>query len=286
MGARGYPLLFQTGETADGSTPLIDRQHPHDLFMELAASYSRKVGDDGAVYFYAGLPGEPAFGPPAFMHRQAGVDLPEAPLSHHWLDSTHITFGVVTAGVSNGPVKVEVSSFRGREPDEDRFDIESPALDSWAARLSWNPTRRLALQASYADVHSPEALEPDEDETKLSASLLYSADWGAATLAWGSKKHTTGPSTDAFVAEASYWPNGNWTVFSRAELVEEGELDTSGNLYRVGKLSVGAVRDFAVSDRVKLGVGGLVSVYAVPGGLDALYGSPTSGMAFLRLKAN
>ncbi|HEX3363711.1 MAG TPA: hypothetical protein VHS75_01440, partial [Phenylobacterium sp.] len=43
MGPSGYPLLLATGETADGKTPLVDRQHPHDLFMELSASYAYKL---------------------------------------------------------------------------------------------------------------------------------------------------------------------------------------------------------------------------------------------------
>ena len=117
IGKKGYPLLLQTGETADGTTQLIDRQHPHDLFMELSATYSHAAGPGASAFVYAGLPGEPAYGPPAFMHRQSGMDDPEAPISHHWLDSTHVTFGVVTAGYSTGPFKIEASSFRGREPD-------------------------------------------------------------------------------------------------------------------------------------------------------------------------
>ena len=118
MGKRGYPLLLQTGETANGA-PLVDRQHPHDLFMELSASYSRPLSDRSSVFAYAGLPGEPALGPPAFMHRFSGEDNPEAPISHHWLDSTHIAYGVVTLGYVFGNLKIEGSAFRGREPKID-----------------------------------------------------------------------------------------------------------------------------------------------------------------------
>src|SRR5947207_2195132 len=134
MGANGYPLLLATGETADGRTPLIDRQHPHDLFMELAASYSYNLSSNSSVFLYAGLPGEPALGPSAFMHRTSGMDIPEAPITHHWLDSTHITFGVLTAGVVMDKWKIEASAFRGREPDQHRFDLEAPRLHSFAAR--------------------------------------------------------------------------------------------------------------------------------------------------------
>lgn len=121
MGKRGYPLVFQTGETADGRTHLVDRQHPHDLFMELATSYSVPLGRNGSAFVYLGLPGEPALGPPAFMHRFSGMRNPEAPLTHHWLDSTHITFGVATLGASQGPFQLEGSWFNGREPDQYRW---------------------------------------------------------------------------------------------------------------------------------------------------------------------
>lgn len=166
MGKRGYPLLLASGETADGVRPLVDRQHPHDLFMELSASLSAPLSERDSVFAYVGLPGEPAFGPPAFMHRASIMDSPEAPISHHWLDSTHITFGVLTAGYVRDNWKIEASRFRGREPDEHRFDIETGDLDSTAIRLSWNATDAWALQASWADVKSPEQLAPDEDQAK------------------------------------------------------------------------------------------------------------------------
>ena len=156
MGANGYPLIFATGETADGRTHLIDRQHPHDLFMELATTYSYAFNKNSSVYVYAGLPGEPALGPSAFMHRTSGMDIPEAPITHHWLDSTHITFGVLTAGVVLDTWKLEASAFKGREPDQYRYDIEAPKLDSYSARISWNPIRELSLQVSWGHLKSPE----------------------------------------------------------------------------------------------------------------------------------
>ena len=173
MGKRGYPLLLASGETANGIDRLIDRQHPHDFFMELSASISQNIGPKSSVFLYAGLPGEPAFGPPAFMHREAIIDSPEAPISHHWLDSTHISFGVVTAGLVIDRVKLEVSRFNGREPDQHRWNIETGPLDSTAVRLSWNPTRTLALQGSWGHFTDPEQLEPGVDQKRWSASALY-----------------------------------------------------------------------------------------------------------------
>jgi hypothetical protein len=142
-GKDGYRRLLQTGETADGTRPLIDRQHPHDLFMELAASYAWAISE--SAFVCADLPGEPALGPPTFMHRYSGVDNPDAPLGHHWLDATHISFGVITAGWIWRDFKLEASAFNGREPDEKRYDIELKALDSWSARASYNPTPHWAM---------------------------------------------------------------------------------------------------------------------------------------------
>ena len=173
MGASGYPLLLASGETANGRDRLIDRQHPHDLFMELSASVSQNIGMKSSVFVYAGLPGEPAFGPPAFMHREAIMDSPEAPISHHWLDSTHISFGVLTAGLVLDRVKIEASRFNAREPDQHRWNIETGPLDSTAVRVSWNPTAELALQGSWGHFKDPEQLEPGVDQKRWSASALY-----------------------------------------------------------------------------------------------------------------
>ena len=141
--------------------------------MELAASYSHDLGNGRAAFLYAGLPGEPALGPPTFMHRLSGLDSPEAPIGHHWFDSTHITWGVVTAGFSTRTWKIEASAFKGREPDEQRWDIETPRLDSWSVRAFWNPIRNLSLQASTGFLKSPEQLHPDENEQRTTASATW-----------------------------------------------------------------------------------------------------------------
>jgi hypothetical protein len=298
MGQSGYPLLLASGETANGRDRLIDRQHPHDLFMELSASVSQNLGAKSSVFIYGGLPGEPAFGPPAFMHREAILDSPEAPISHHWLDSTHISFGVLTAGLVVDTVKVEVSRFNGREPDQRRWNIETGALDSTAVRLSWNPTRELSLQGSWGHFTDPEQLEPGVDQKRWSASALYAHDvapgWKlAGTLAWGRKTiedHGEILRDDAYVAEASLKHSG-WTVFGRGEVTENRELldqEEHGEAFRVGKISLGAVRDFPVADHFSLGLGGLFALNFVPDELAPLYGgnNPVGAMGFVRLKLN
>jgi hypothetical protein len=291
MGRSGYPLLLAAGETADGVDTLVDRQHPHDLFMELSASYAHRLSETDSVFVYAGLPGEPAFGPPAFMHRPASQESPEAPITHHWLDSTHITFGVVTAGWVHDGFKLEASRFRGREPDQDRYDIETGDLDSTAVRVSWNPTHHWSLQASWADVTSPEQLEPDVDETKWSTSALFTADYGfgevAATAAFGRKQRSDGVDLDAWLGEASWRPAEAWTLFGRAEHVETDELGAGhhGPVETAAKVSLGVIRDWRVSEHVVFGVGALVARNFTDDTLDALYGGdPWGGMAFVRLK--
>jgi hypothetical protein len=291
MGPNGYPLLLATGETANGRTRLIDRQHPHDLFMELSASASQDIGKYGSIFVYGGLPGEPAFGPPAFMHRESIMDSPEAPITHHWLDSTHVNFGVVTAGAILGRFKVEASRFNGREPDQHRWNIETGPLDSTSVRLSWNPTRTLAFQGSWAHLVDPEELEPGVDQKRLSVSALWADDiasgWhAAATLAWG-RKSVESHDDDGVALEGSLKHSG-WTVFGRGEWVENRELiqGQDSPSYRVGKLSIGAVRDFPIAGHLALGIGGLFSLNFVPDALSPLYGSrtPTGMMGFARLK--
>jgi hypothetical protein len=227
----GYPLLFQTGESYKGQ-PLIDKQHPHDLISGLTASYTHAVNEDVDVSLYVGYPGEPAIGPVAFMHRISAMPNPDAPLSHHWTDATHITFGVATLGVRYKQFKLEGSNFTGREPDQYRFDFDRPRADSWAGRLNWNPGRRLALQVSRAFIKSPEDLHPDEDVTRTTASVLHSRTWGerrylASALVWGLNEHGHGhPGEHAVLAETNL-TLGRPTFYGRYEFVQKDseELD-------------------------------------------------------------
>ncbi|HYE27425.1 MAG TPA: hypothetical protein VEA61_04230 [Allosphingosinicella sp.] len=290
-GRRGYPLLLASGETANGVEPLVDRQHPHDFLMELSASYGLRLSGRSSLFVYAGLPGEPAFGPPPFMHRLSAMDSPEAPISHHWLDSTHISFGVITAGLVVDRVKLEASRFNGREPDHRRFDIETGPLDSTALRFSWNPARTLSLQASWARLISPEQLEPGENQTRWSASLLYNRPLGrrarwSTTLAWGRRSSGHEP-LDAFVLESAV-ARGRWTLFGRVERTENDELGGTGGAHGaahgVVKLALGALHEFRAAPHVRLGIGGLWAFNFVPAALEPSYGGDPNGMMiFLRL---
>jgi len=293
MGKSGYPLLFQSGESADGHTPLIDRQHPHDLLMEAALTYSHELNKDGALFVYAGLPGEPALGPQTFMHRLSGMDNPEAPLGHHWLDSTHISWGVVTAGYTFKQLKLEASGFNGREPDENRYNIELRPLDSYAARITYNPTANLSLQASFGRLASPEQLEPDVSVRRSTASVSYNAPvgvWWQTTVAFGHNSPSSGAGSNAWLLESALKPAPGHTLFARLERVDKDELflpgePLFGRSFTIEKLSVGYIYDLLRWGALDLGLGGLISSYSFPSTLNETYSfRPTSFMVFVRAR--
>jgi hypothetical protein len=173
---RNYPLLFQQGETAFGN-PIVDGQHPHDFFMELAALYDLKLSPNTLLSFYAAPVGDPAIGPTAYPHRLSASENPIAALGHHQQDSTHIAFNVLTGGLTYRWVRLELSGFHGAEPTEARWQFQpSPnghAIDSVSTRLTVSPTADWTGQYSIAHIHSPEALYPDEDQQRQTASAMY-----------------------------------------------------------------------------------------------------------------
>ena len=289
IGDRGYPILFGAGETADGE-PLVDRQHPHDLFMELAARIDLDIAEDTRAFLYAAPVGEPALGPPAFMHRASARVNPEAPITHHWFDSTHITFGVLTAGVANRLWQIEASAFRGQEPDEDRWDIEDPRLDSWSVRATLTPSPNWAMQVSYGRLDEPEALHPGEDEGRTTASVHYNSGTGiAATAAFSAKNRIPGPTLTAWLAEASWDLADRHTVFGRFENVENDELFPDHHdplhdvAFRVSKLQAGYAYTLPLGP-FGLSLGGSVARFFKPDALDVVYGkNPMGYTAFAKL---
>jgi hypothetical protein len=287
-GSRGYPLLFQTGETWHDQ-PLHDRQHPHDLFDELSVSFSQKFDSDLSAYFYFGYPGEPALGPPAFMHRLSAMDDPDAPISHHWQDSTHITFGVATLGAQWRNVKIEGSIFTGREPDENRYDFDRPRFDSFSGRISWNPTRNLALQFSHGYIKGPESLHPETKVHRTTASAIYNQPLGpdrnwSNTFVWGQNNATDEGKTQSFLIESNY-QRGRDTVYLRWERVEKsghelvlGPVDES-SIFPVSGYTIGYVRDLSHGKGLDIGLGTQVTINDRPDSLDRYYGDDL-GYAF------
>lgn len=309
MGPRGYRLILQTGETADGRTHLVDRQHPHDLAMELAAIYSRPLGARASAFLYVGSPGEPALGPTAFMHRASAEEAPVAPLAHHWLDSTHISFGTLTAGIVRGGAKLEGSAFNGHEPDAARWNIERPRFDSWAARITVNPRPWLSAQASLASLRGPEILHPLIDVRRYTASVSYAGGGRLRTqamVAWGRNVRSADLPTscpllaargeltiscaagagapfapsrqaDAFLGEATVHLGTRHAVFTRAERIGKDELFPSYDPFHVRVFPVASVQAgyryaLPVGGRVRWGVGASGAVAVLPEFLANEYG--------------
>jgi Heavy metal binding domain len=287
-GGRGYPLLFQTGESWHDQ-PLHDRQHPHDLFDELSLSLSQKFAHDFSAYVYFGYPGEPALGPPTFMHRPSAMDDPDAPIGHHWQDSTHITFGVATAGLVWRNVKVEGSIFTGREPDENRYGFDRPRFDSYSGRISWNPTKNLALQGSFGYIKSPEALDPKTNIHRTTASAIYNLPLGhdsnwSNSFVWGQNNATGEGKTQSFLIESNY-QRGRDTVYFRWERVQKSghelvlDPPDESRIFPVGGYTIGYVRDLSHGNGVDIGLGTQFTINDRPDSLDRYYGDDL-GYAF------
>ncbi|MBS1606882.1 MAG: hypothetical protein JST42_29775 [Bacteroidetes bacterium] len=294
-GGAGYPLLFQTGESWQNK-PLVDRQHPHDLFSELSVSYAQALSPKTDVFVYLSYPGEPALGPVTFMHRPSAMFMPDAPISHHWADATHITFGVATAGIRYDNWRLEGSSFTGREPDEHRYDFDKPRFDSWSGRLSFNPAKDWALQVSHGYIKSPEALHPDENIHRTTASATYTtslspSSWLAATALWGQNKLTGQAPSNAALLEATFkldkwafYARGEWVQKSLEELNLGAEYGPEDDLMRIATATAGLTYDLFTCHHLTVAGGGQLSVYRSARRLQDLYGkTPLAGELYLHL---
>ncbi|MBI5200470.1 MAG: hypothetical protein HY925_02690 [Elusimicrobia bacterium] len=287
VGREGYPLLLQSGEAVDGR-PLHDRQHPHDAFMELAASYERPLASGLKWHVYGGPVGEPALGPTAFPHRASAASDPAAPLGHHWQDSSHIAFGVVTAGLSDENRRLEASWFNGREPDDNRANFDFYRMDSFSVRASMNPDSASSYQVSYGHMESPEILDPHESLHRLTASASRWSSGLATTFAIGWNLHSHGPASPSALVEADWSVDRANVLFGRVEAIAKGghDLDVSDpRPFAVGSLSGGYRRVLGDFKGVEFSLGGRGSLGWIENGLRADYGTraPWGVMAFIRL---
>jgi hypothetical protein len=297
---RRYPELFQQGETAYG-LPIVDGQHPHDFFMELAAIYDYKVGEKTLLSLYVAPVGDPALGPLAYPHRASASEDPIAPLGHHLQDSTHISDDVITVGVMHRLVRLEASGFHGREPDESRWSIQQGELDSWSTRLTVNPTQNWSLQYSIGQLHSPEALQPTEDTRRMTASLMYNrpihnGNW-ASMILWGRNQSLSdGNVGNSYLLESTVRflsRNYAWTRIENVDRTNElllGETPLPNGFVeryftRAQAYTVGYDREVGRVRHVSMAIGGQVTLYGVPQILETTYGShPVGVVAFLRLR--
>ena len=292
----GYPLLFQSGESYKGE-PLVDRQHPHDLFAALSVAYTQRLNKKVDVFGYFGYPGEPAISAPTFMHRTIALNDPDAPLGHHWQDATHITFGIATAGVRIGKFKGEFSSFTGREPDEHRYNFDKPKFDSYSWRLSFNPSATWALQVSQAFVKSPEDLHPAENVMRYTASALYATpvtakgNYFSSAFVWGMNHEGADKHNEhSFLAEGTQQLMKQ-AIYGRYEFVQKSteELDLEEaygeRTFDIHKLTLGTNRQLFSLGKWEI-IGGLQSsVNVAPPSLQGLYGkAPISGQVYIEIR--
>jgi hypothetical protein len=295
-----YPLLFQEGETAFGN-PIVDGQHPHDFFMELAILYDWKRSADTLLSFYFAPVGDPAIGPMGFPHRVSASENPLAALGHHQQDSTHIAADVITVGFTYKRARIEVSGFHGREPDENRWDLDQGKIDSWSTRLTVAPGTNWTAQYSYARITSPEEHSPDEDQERMTASVLYNrpitdGNW-ASTALWGrtrSLPHNTVFSS--YLLESSLRFRTRNYVWTRIENVDRSSVLLLGenppppafeedSVGRVQAYTFGYDRDFAVVPRLRTAIGAQFTTYGVPRALRPAYGThPVNVTIFLRVR--
>lgn len=295
VGGEGYPLLFQTGETYKGQ-PLIDRQHPHDFISELSVSYAHALSRDADVFLYLGYPGEPALGPTAYVHRPSGFFNPDAPLTHHWVDATHITFGVATLGFRYNNWKLEGSSFTGREPGENRYNFDKPRFDSWALRLSHNIGPKWATQVSHAFIKEPESLHPGENVNRTTASATFSTrgvgeEFINVTALWGMNKTEHHGAEHGALAEGSYnvrrtavYGRYEWVQKSLEELGLDEEDFGHDAVFPIHAFTAGASQDIFRTGNTKIALGAQISVFSPDKRLIPLYGqTPLSGQVYLRI---
>ncbi|MGA8221425.1 MAG: hypothetical protein WB780_07190 [Candidatus Acidiferrales bacterium] len=296
-----YPELFQIGETAYGK-PIVDGQHPHNFFMELALLYDLKLGENTLLSFYAAPVGDPAMGPEAFPHRVSASEDSLAPLGHHLEDSTHIADDVLTVGLTYKIARVEASAYHGREPGENRWIIDAGAIDSWSARLTVNPAANWSGQYSITRLKGPEQLSPNEDTLRMTASITYNrplanGNW-ATLLLWGRNRDTPGGQVfNGYLAESTLRFAEHNYAWTRIESVDRSnELLLGENplprgfderfLARVQAYSFGYDREFNFIPHISSALGGQYTLYAKPSFLTPTYGAnPMGVLLFLRLRA-
>jgi hypothetical protein len=294
FGGEGYPLLFQTGETHNGE-PLVDRQHPHNLFSELSIGYTQSFTKDLDAFIYFGLPGEPALGPVAFMHRPSSMNNPDSPLGHHWQDATHITFGVATLGFRYKIFKLDGSLFTGREPGEERYGFDKPRFDSYAYRLTINPTRTISAQVSKAFINSPEAIEPEENVDRTTASVMHALPLSGrnrslnSTFIWGYNDSGENHKEHSYTLESNLQLD-RLAVYGRYEKIEKSadELLLEGfddhDLFTVNAFTLGVNYTILRKLKTNFAIGAQGSIYSADNRLDPIYGkNPKSFEAYLRI---
>src|SRR5215831_590000 len=300
---RRYPELFQSGEAAFG-LPIVDGQHPHDLFMEIAGRYDFRMTERTGLYIYGGPVGDPALGPTAFPHRASASENPLAALAHHQQDSTHISNNVITLGFVGGPIQLEASTFHGREPDENRWNIDGGTPDSFSSRLTVGATKNLVGQFSIGRINNREALEQNLDTLRTTASMQHDVRFSSghisSSLIWGRNKDLPGHGArifNSYTAESTVnFFDRNW-AWTRIENVDRDRTLLVGEtpaalqveedpIGRVQAYTFGYERDLPIGpSSLNIGLGAQVTTYGLPQVLKPIYGNHPAGFTvFLHLR--
>jgi hypothetical protein len=191
---------------------------------------------------------------------------------------------------------MEGSIFTGREPGENRYDFDRPRFDSYSGRISWNATTNLALQVSHGYLQSPESSEPELDQHRTSASVIYNqplgkdANW-STSFVWGQIRNTGERATHSFLVETNL-QRGRDTVYARWERVEKSghelvldEIDHD-RIFPVSGYTIGYVRDLTHGNGIDVGVGGQFTLNDMPDKLERYYGTdlPYGFQFFFRIR--
>jgi hypothetical protein len=292
VGKAGYPLLFQTGESYQGE-PLVDQQHPHDLFAGLALNYTHSFTKDIDINAYFGYPGEPALGPVMFMHRLSAMNNPDAPLGHHWQDASHISFGVGTIGFRYKNIKAEGSIFTGREPDENRYNFDKPKFDSYSYRISLNPNKNISVQFSQGFIKSPEELFPDEDIIRTTASIIYTRQFKevnfiSSSLIWGMNS-SDGENLNSLLLESNLQLKPI-IIYTRYEFIQKDahELQltefTDNTIFNINALTVGLNKILFRNRAGNISIGAQGTINFPDEDLTDIYGNmPLAGQVYIKL---
>ena len=280
----------------------MDGQNPHDFLMSLGIQYARPLSENTMLQLYYAPVGDPALGPVAFPHRASAFELPQAPLSHHWQDSTHIANNVATVALKYKWMRLETSSFYGTEPNENRWNIDWGPMNSYSGRISVFPLKNWMAQISSGRISRPEG-QHDGDVVRTTASIHYSrpvSDGNAwsSSLIWGRNHNTmTKRNLNSYLAETLYPLSRKNFLTGRAERVDKDELfantpaierqldRTAGSTFRIGAYTAGYTRDIGTVKNLETGIGANLTAYSVPAAIQPYYGEHPFGVnVYLRFR--
>ena len=279
---RGVPQLLQASFHVDGET-ITDRAHPSPWIMELAGSYERAWGTDGAVSVYAAAIGEPALGPPVYLHRASAAANPVVPLGHHLQDDTHSSYGVVSAGVRWQSLHVEASAFNERQPENANtvFYYDGARLDAYAGRATIAAGAGWSVFGSYGYMPEMTAGHSHGAQHRIGAGAIRTSPaWSFSAVYGANDPVGSDRPRRALLFEAEHHSSGGGVLFGRAEFVQRTaeELALVGSINAVqdvGAVQLGYGWNVLARGRVTTRLGAHATLDVVTPQLEPFYGTGT-----------